>query len=137
MNKKSTIMLVEDDQLDVLNFKRAMRDLELVNPLLIAATGEEALALLGEHQHNLPIIIVMDLNMPRMNGIELLTALKNHPCWQRIPVIVLTTSDQSHERDACFQLSAASYIVKPLEYTMFVEMMRAAVLYWCHNLLDR
>jgi CheY-like chemotaxis protein len=135
MNCQSHILLVEDDQLDVLTFQRALSELEIRNPLLIASTGEEALSLLAEQQNVLPQIILLDLNMPRMNGIELLAALKKHPVWRRIPVIVLTTSDQEHERRACFELSAAGYIVKPLDYQAFVKIVSVICAYWCINRL--
>lgn len=130
-----TILLVEDDQLDVLTFKRALHDLNVSPNLLTAASGEEALSLLTQQVKALPSLIFTDLNMPRMNGIELLRALKEHPRLRRIPVIVLTTSDQEHERQACFDLSAAGYIVKPLEYQTFVHIMGIVCDYWCHNAL--
>ncbi len=135
MTMTNPILLVEDDHLDVMTFKRAMRELQLEYPLAVASTGEEALAWLENHPHNLPRVMLLDLNMPRMNGIEVLTAMKNHPIWRRVPVVILTTSSQEQERQQCFDLSAAGYIVKPLEYSAFVQIVSVICAYWCINQL--
>jgi CheY-like chemotaxis protein len=133
MIDKCPILLVEDDHLDVLTFKRALRDLALDYPVEVASTGEEALQWLEHHPDHLPKVMLLDLNMPRMNGIEVLAAMKNHALWRRIPVVILTTSAQVQEREQCFDLSAAGYIVKPLEYSAFLKVVSAICGYWCIN----
>lgn len=135
MNAQHPILLVEDDQLDALTFQRALRDLELNYAVVIATTGEAALQLLESHSDSLPNIILLDLNMPRMNGIEFLTRLKQHPVWRRIPVVILTTSSQEQERQQCFDLSVAGYMVKPLDYGAFVQMVSVICAYWYMNTL--
>ncbi|TVR22618.1 MAG: response regulator [Anaerolineaceae bacterium] len=115
------VLLVEDDELDVLAFRRALRSMPTQYALKVASTGEEALALL--ELAKLPSFILTDLNMPVMDGMELLTALTAHPVWHEIPVVVFTTSAQPDERAACLRLRAADVLVKPLAYTDFVELI--------------
>ncbi|MDT9278099.1 MAG: response regulator, partial [Limnospira sp. PMC 737.11] len=93
-----------------------MADLKANAVVLIASTGEDALVTLTAQNGHLPALIMMDLNMPRMNGIELLEILSAHTVWSHIPAIVLTTSDQEEERQKCLALSAAGYVVKPSDY---------------------
>ena len=77
-----------------------------------------------------PALILLDLNMPRMNGLEFLKILKSDPDWCKIPVVILTTSQEDQDRLASFELSAAGYIVKPLEYPAFVEKLQILYQYW-------
>lgn len=131
MSESLTTFLVEDDLVDVLTLKRAMSDLNIPQRLQVAPTGEDAVEMLAEADGNLPQLILLDLNMPCMNGIELLTVMKEHPVWRRIPVVILTTSAQEQERERCFELGAAGYIIKPVDYDAFVEVVRVIYDYWC------
>jgi CheY-like chemotaxis protein len=133
MKPQDQVLLVEDDLVEVLTFKRALRDLDLDRPLQVASTGEDALQLLAEAEAELPKLILLDLNMPRMGGIEFLMTIKMHPLWRRIPVIILTTSNQEQERQQCFDLSVAGYIIKPMDYNAFVEVVKVICAYWCIN----
>ena len=124
------ILLVEDDRVDVMTVKRALRQLDVSTPLKVAGNGEEALAYLREVTNRKPGIILLDLNMPKMNGIEFLKVIKQDPVLRRIPVVVLTTSKEEQDRIASFDLSVAGYMIKPVDYVQFVEIMRAIKDYW-------
>jgi len=124
------VLLVEDDAIDVMTVRRAFRDLKLSNPLAHAANGEEALAYLGDEKNARPCVILLDLNMPRMNGVEFLRVVKADPSLQAIPVVVLTTSREDRDIVESYKLSVAGYIVKPVDYRRFVEAIRTLDLYW-------
>ena len=130
MREGSMIMLVEDDQIDVMTVKRALRDLGVINPLTVAGNGEEALEYLRDEDNIHPGIILLDLNMPKMNGIEFLKVIKEDEKLRRIPVIVLTTSKEEKDKLDSFNLSVAGYMVKPVDYVQFVEVMRTIKTYW-------
>lgn len=130
MKSDETILLVEDDIVDAMTVKRAMKDLNVTNKLVIKGNGEEALEYLHDVNNEKPSIIILDLNMPKMNGIELLRALKNDEQLRRIPAIVLTTSKREQDRYQTFDLCVAGYMIKPVEYPQFVEVVRNISLYW-------
>lgn len=130
MNNTFSILLVEDDVVDVMSVKRALRELNSHSTLAVAGNGEEALVRLNDPQFPLPGIILLDLNMPRMNGIDFLKILKSDERLRRIPVIVLTTSREEKDRLETFNLSAAGYMIKPVEYAGFVEVVRTIQSYW-------
>ena len=130
MKSEISILLVEDDRVDVMTVKRALKDLKVTNPLNITSNGEEALAFLQEERNQRPSIILLDLNMPRMNGLEFLKIIKQHKSLKRIPVIVLTTSEEEQDRIESFYLSVAGYMIKPIDYLKFVEIMRTIHQYW-------
>jgi CheY-like chemotaxis protein len=130
MNPAFSILLVEDDLVDVMSVKRALRELNYTNALHVAGNGEEALTRLRTAELPLPGIILLDLNMPRMNGIDLLKILKSDERLRKIPVIVLTTSKEERDRLETFNLSAAGYMVKPVEYAGFLDVVRTIQSYW-------
>ncbi|MGQ3684062.1 MAG: response regulator [Candidatus Loosdrechtia sp.] len=130
MKNKQTILLVEDDIVDQMTVKRALKDINVTNPLKIANNGEKALEYLMDKEHELPGIILLDLNMPRMNGIELLKIIKDDNSIKRIPVVVLTTSREEQDRIRTFDLGIAGYMVKPVDYLQFVELIKTINLYW-------
>jgi CheY-like chemotaxis protein len=131
MRSCDPILLVEDDLIDIMTLKRGLKDIQAYNPLHVSNDGEAALEFLRDQQKPQPALILLDLNMPRMNGIEFLTIIKNAPSWRKIPVVVLTTSQEESDRLASFNLSAAGYIVKPLSYPDFVENLKVIYQYWC------
>jgi len=133
MTSNMRILLVEDDAVDVMTVRRAFKDLRITNPLDTAEDGEAALTFLQGETKQEPGLILLDLNMPRMNGIELLQELKQDARLRRIPVVVLTTSRQEEDRAASFDLSVAGYMIKPVDYRQFVEVMRTINLYWTHS----
>ena len=124
------ILLVEDDEVDRMTVKRAMRKLKIGNALHFAENGEDALMYLNSNLDNLPCIILLDINMPRMNGIEFLSIIKQKPVFRKIPVIILTTSEEAQDRANAFDLSAAGYIVKPVNFELFLEVMDSIRKYW-------
>lgn len=124
------ILLVEDDRVDVMTVKRALREIQVANEVIVAANGEEALAYLRNPGNARPGFILLDINMPRMNGIEFLRIAKDDPSLRIIPVIILTTSKDEKDRFDSFNLSVAGYMIKPVDYPQFVEVMRAIRDYW-------
>lgn len=130
MRNCKPILLVEDDTIDAMTVRRAFRDLNVTNPLAHALNGEEALAYLQNSDNERPCVILLDLNMPKMNGIEFLKIVKVDPVLRRIPVVVLTTSNEERDIVDSFKLSVAGYIVKPVDYRKFVEAIQTIDLYW-------
>lgn len=126
----SPILLVEDDDVDAMTVRRAFKELKITNPLIQRGNGEAALESLRADSHPLPCLIMLDLNMPVMNGIEFLQVVKRHPLWRRIPVVVLTTSEEEQDKIASFDLSVAGYMTKPVDYRCFVDAMRTIDAYW-------
>ena len=130
MRSMKPIMLVEDDHVDAMTLKRALKDLKVANQLVHRINGEEALEYLSDESNPRPCVIFLDLNMPKMNGIEFLQIVKADNDFRRIPIIVFTTSKNEWDRFETFNLSAAGYIVKPADYKSFVEAIRTVELYW-------
>jgi len=130
MRNSKPILLVEDDHVDTMTVKRALKDLKIINPLVHTKNGEEALEHLTGKSNEKPCIILLDLNMPRMNGIELLKIIKANDELKKIPVIVLTTSQDAQDKIETFGLSAAGYMTKPTNYKKFVEIIRTIDVYW-------
>ena len=130
MRSFDPILLVEDDLLDIMTLKRGLRDIHAENPLYVRYDGESALEFLRDSSNPVPALILLDLNMPRMNGLEFLKILKSDSDWCKIPVVILTTSQEEQDRITSFELSAAGYIVKPLEYPDFVEKLLVLYQYW-------
>ncbi len=130
MKTKKPILLVEDDEVDVLTVRRALRDLEVSNPVSVAANGEIALELLKTPDAPRPALIFLDLNMPRMGGLEFLRKVRSEGCAAGIPIIVLTTSRQDQDVVEGFQYNVAGYMIKPVAYDEFVEVMKAIDRYW-------
>ncbi len=130
MRDSRPVLLVEDDSIDAMTVQRAFRELKVTNPLRRATNGEEALAYLGDEANDKPCVILLDLNMPKMNGTEFLRIAKADPVLRRIPVIVLTTSSEERDVVESFRQSAAGYIIKPVDYRNFVEAIRTIDVYW-------
>ncbi|RFA26394.1 two-component system response regulator [Alkalilimnicola ehrlichii] len=124
------ILLVEDDQVDAMTVRRALKEVGVKNPLVHFDNGEEALGFLSDSANDRPCIILLDLNMPVMNGIEFLQRIKEQPLLKRIPVVVLTTSREEQDKCRSFDFSIAGYMVKPVDYRQFVEIMRVIDAYW-------
>jgi CheY-like chemotaxis protein len=127
------LLLVEDDEIDVLTFKRALKEIHLVNQLYIASDGEEALMILRDSEQSTPCLILLDLNMPRMTGLEFLKLIKQDDVLKQIPVIILTTSKDERDKIESFKLGVAGYMVKPVDYHHFVEVVRTIDLYWTRS----
>ena len=125
------ILLVEDDEVDVMNVQRSFKKNNISNPLYVAGNGVEALEMLrsgkvpGQNR-----LILLDINMPKMNGIEFLRELRADPALRSSPVVVLTTSNDDKDRMESYQLNVAGYLLKPVTFNSFVELMLALNKYW-------
>lgn len=125
------ILLVEDDQVDIMNVQRAFKKNNLANPLFFAGNGVEALEKLRSGDIPLHrLLVLLDLNMPRMNGIEFLRELRSGDEFRHLPVVVLTTSDDERDRIEAYHLNVAGYIVKPVTFMNFCEAMATLNKYW-------
>jgi len=124
------MLLVEDDEVDIMTISRVFKTLKITNPLVLAYNGEDALTHLRSAQTSRPCLILLDLNMPRMGGIEFLGIVKQDSNLRRIPVIVLTSSRAEQDLLASFDHSVAGYIVKPADHTQFVDVVKTIDLYW-------
>lgn len=124
------ILLVEDDQVDKMTVVRALKEIHVTNPLVHRENGEDAVNYLQDPASDKPCIILLDLNMPIMNGIEFLRTVKNDDQLKRIPVVVLTTSEEQQDKVNSFDLGVAGYMAKPVDYRQFVEVMRSIDAYW-------
>lgn len=122
MKVKLNILLIEDDFIEVMKLKRAISSLSLNHNLLEAKNGEEALEVL-QNTANLPDIILLDLHMPKMNGIEFLEILKADEQLRQIPAIILTTSSNRKDLLECYRTGIAGYVIKPLKYDDYVEKL--------------
>jgi CheY-like chemotaxis protein len=130
MKPEQSVLLVEDDRVDAMTVQRALRELNSPNPLHHVTDGEKALAYLHNPANPRPGLILLDLNMPRMNGLEFLARVKNDDQLKVIPVVVLTTSREEMDRAHSFGRSVAGYMIKPVDYDQFVEVMRTIKNYW-------
>jgi CheY-like chemotaxis protein len=137
MSTDRPILLVEDNPMDVDLTLRAFQRRRVTNPVHVARDGEEALAWLPrwEAGEPTPLVILLDLKLPRVDGLEVLRQIKSHPTLRAIPVVVLTTSAEHADVNTAYQLGANSYIVKPVEFEKFMEVSEKLDVYW--TLLNR
>ena len=133
-DKSIEILLVEDDEVDVMNVQRAFRKANITHPLHLASDGIDALALLrgsmSSVHKRLPRIILLDINMPRMNGLEFLRELRADPALRSLSVVILTTSAQDSDLRAAYRYNVSGYIVKPLAAKDFLEVVNTLKKYW-------
>ncbi len=130
-----SILLVEDDEVDVMNVQRALKKNGVTSSLYRAANGIEALAMLRTNsqiakQNNNRLLILLDLNMPKMGGLEFLQELRADPTLSNLPVVVLTTSMQNSDLAAAYEYNVAGYIIKPITFSSFVETIDVLNRYW-------
>ena len=127
------ILLVEDNPMDVDLTLRAFKRGHLVNPIEVARDGEEALAWISrwEAGEPLPLVILLDINLPRVDGLEVLRQMREHPVSQALPVVVMTSSSEGRDIQAAYRLHANSYIIKPVDFDKFMEVAMQIELYWC------
>jgi CheY-like chemotaxis protein len=135
MNDPVPILLVEDSPADVELTLRAFRRKRLSNPVAVARDGEEALDYVHRRRAfadraPVPGVILLDLRLPKVDGLEVLRQLKQHEVYRTVPVVVLTTSAEDRDVKASYELGAASYIVKPVEFEKFQEVVERINLYW-------
>jgi len=124
------ILLVEDDRGDAMIFKRALKDLNISNPMVCLPDCKEALSYLIETNNARPGIILTDLNTPQMNAIEFLKAIKTDDALKKIPIVVFSGSDDEADMAECLKSGAARYMVKPNEYKKLLELINDIHKYW-------
>jgi CheY-like chemotaxis protein len=126
------ILLVEDNPMDVDLTKRAFVKRKLANPLEVARDGEEALTWIAKWDagQQRPLVILLDLNLPKLSGIEVLRVLKSHPVYKTIPVVILTTSKEDKDLHEAYVNGVNSYIVKPVSFENFMNVAEHIQLYW-------
>lgn len=131
-NTNNPILIVEDNPVDLDLTLRAFATKKLSNPIQIARDGEEAIQYMKrwEQGEPKPVVILLDLNMPKINGLEVLQKLKSHPDFKTIPVVILTTSSESSDLKAAYESGANSYIIKPVNFEKFLEVANQIDLYW-------
>ena len=128
-----SVLLVEDNPVDVDLTRRAFARRKLANPIEVARDGEEALAWIPrwEAGEPTPLLALLDLKLPRVSGLEVLAQWKAHAASRAIPVVVLSSSAEDSDIKAAYQLGANSYIVKPVDFTKFLDVATQIELYWC------
>jgi CheY-like chemotaxis protein len=135
--REGVILLAEDDPNDVLLIQRAFQRSHVANPLQVVRDGEEALAYLSgqgpfadRERHPLPVLMLMDLKMPRKSGLEVLEWVRQQPGLKRLPITVLTSSNQSPDINRAYELGANSYLVKPAGFDSLLELVKNLDMYW-------
>jgi CheY-like chemotaxis protein len=136
MDNLGYILMADDDENDTSLARRALMKDRLANELIVVEDGEEALDFLyrrGAHVDRPaedPIVILLDIKMPKVNGLEVLAALKSDPKLSRIPVVMLTSSKQGPDIDECYRLKANAYVVKPVDFAQFSEAIKTIGKFW-------
>ena len=130
IQKLVNILLVEDDLVDVMNVKRAFAKNNIKNELFVAGNGVEALEMLNDMIVPLPRIIILDINMPKMNGIEFLKNLRETENLKNISVFVMTTSNEDSDKIDAYNLNVAGYILKPLSFENFIASVATLKDFW-------
>lgn len=127
-----SFLLIEDDVIETMKFQRVLSAISDLHTVKQVNNGEEALEALTDHA-NLPNVILLDLNMPKMNGIEFLKILKADPVLQFIPTVILSTSNNSKDIHKCYHIGIAGYVMKPLKYEEYKTKINALINYWSEN----
>ena len=130
--KKLNILLVEDNRIEIVKLKRAIVHLEMLHEVTEAENGEEALHLLREKKVN-PDLVLLDLNMPKMNGLEFLSIVRQDESLKYLPIVILTTSSNTRDLTEAYSLGVAGYILKPLKYDDYVRKIQHILEYWSYN----
>ena len=124
------ILLVEDDEFDAAQVNRIFRELDVPNPRVHVWDGEAALEHLRQDASEIPCVILLDLNLPGMGGLDVLRRLKAETAWRDIPIVILTTSCAEDDRVQSLELGADEYVIKPLRHAAFVEALKGIEHYW-------
>ena len=127
-----SILLIEDDAIEVMKFKRVLKSLAVEHKIIEATNGEDALVYLNKRE-SLPDIILLDLNMPKMNGLEFLKILKDDAILKFLPTIILSTSSNQKDLLEAYKTGIAGYVTKPLKYEDYIEKINRLLNYWSIN----
>jgi CheY-like chemotaxis protein len=127
------ILLVEDNPVDVDLTLRAFARRKVPNPIQVARDGQEALDWIPRWEAGevLPLVVLMDLKLPRVDGLEVLRQMRQHPISQNLPIVVLTSSKEDQDVETAYRFHANSYIVKPVNFEKFMDVAAQIELYWC------
>lgn len=137
MSRSLNILLIEDDTFEIMKFNRVLKTLSLNHNIIEANNGEDALNVL-KIKEIIPDIILLDLNMPKLNGIAFLSILKNDDVLKYIPSIILTTSSNHKDILECYKIGIAGYVIKPLKYEEYVILITRLIEYWsCNELISQ
>jgi CheY-like chemotaxis protein len=127
-------LLVEDNAMDIDLTIQAFNEHSVANPILVCRDGEEALQYMDLHHlatdSQVPTLVLLDLRLPKVDGIEVLRQARNRPVWNQVPIVVLTTSRENQDIASAYELGVNSYIVKPVEFLAFAELARTIKVYW-------
>jgi CheY-like chemotaxis protein len=128
------IVLVEDNPMDLDLTLQALQEHGVANPIVACRDGEEALKYIEEHRlptdSRIPILVLLDLRLPKIDGIEVLRRARTTPVWKQVPFVVMTTSRENRDIDAAYELGVNSYIVKPVDFQTFTEVVKNIKVYW-------
>jgi len=128
------ILLIEDNEMDIDLTQQAFAEYAVANPIAICRDGEEAIAYIDQHASaddgRLPIVILLDLRLPRVDGLEVLRYARRQPVWQQLPIVVMTTSRENRDIETAYQSGANSYIIKPVDFEAFSEVVKSIKIYW-------
>lgn len=137
MNVQSSarpILLIEDNEMDIDLTQQAFAEYAVANPIAICRDGEEAIAYIDQHASaddgQLPIVILLDLRLPRVDGLEVLRYARRQPVWRQLPIVVMTTSRENRDIETAYQSGANSYIIKPVDFEAFSEVVKSIKIYW-------
>ena len=130
MKTNNPVLLLEDDQVDFMAIKRAFKELKITNQLVVCENGEEGLKYLNSAESKKPCLILLDINMPKMNGIEFLKIIKKDSQFKCLPVVVLTSSKEAEDKFDSFGMGVAGYILKPADHKKVIEVVQTINLYW-------
>ena len=128
------ILVVEDNPMDLDFLLQAFEEHSVLNPVTICRDGEEALQFIDAHPSSddpaLPLLALLDLRLPKVDGIEVLRRAREHPVWKQIPFIVVTTSRENADISRAYELGVNSYIVKPVDFVAFADVVKQIKIYW-------
>jgi CheY-like chemotaxis protein len=130
------ILFIEDNLIELMKMNRTLSLLKLNHKITEARSADEAFNILAQKEY-FPDIILLDLNMPKVSGIEFLSILKKNSDLKHIPTIILTTSNNQKDLRKCFDIGISGYIIKPLKYDEYVEKIKIVLSYWCINELRK
>jgi len=128
------ILLVEDNPMDLDLTLQALEGNGVANPIVACRDGEEALEYMEKHRSpsdlQVPIVVLLDLRLPKVDGIEVLRQARSDPVWRQVPIVVMTTSRENRDIEAAYGLGVNSYIVKPVDFLTFTEVVKSIKVYW-------
>tara|TARA_B100000768_G_C10976122_1_gene247802 strand:+ start:97 stop:510 length:414 start_codon:yes stop_codon:yes gene_type:complete len=136
MSKNLNVLLIEDNIIELMKMKRTVSFLKLEHQIIEAKNAEIALEIL-EDKNPLPDLILLDLNMPKISGIEFLSILKNREEFSNIPTVILTTSNNQKDLEECYRIGISGYILKPLKYDEYISKIEKVLSYWSINELNK